>query len=286
MLKGISGYYSVKTKNGIVNAVVTGNLKKEEKILIGDNVEVASNDYGKDAVITKILPRKNSLVRPTVANVDQLIIVISEKPKPDLFLVDKLIINCFVNNIEPILAINKTDIVTNKFLTNIVSQYKNVVKHIVLTSAANKNVEDLQRFLTNKVSVFAGQSAVGKSSILNVLNPSINQSTNELSKKVERGKHTTRVCEIFEFDQCLIIDTPGFSMLEFNNFEPNQLESYYPEFNKHKPCKFNTCVHINSASNNCGVISALNNGEINAERYERYVILYNKLKDAWGKRYD
>ena len=253
-------------------------------MLVGDNVEIVKDEFSNNYVITKVLPRKNQIIRPKVANIDQLLIVISAVPKPDLFLVDKLIINCFINNISPVLIINKIDLISNTEINEILNQYENVVEKIILTSALNKiNIADLKSFLKNKTSVFAGQSAVGKSSLLNAISPEINQATNVLSKKVERGKHTTRECTIFVLeDNILIADTPGFSMLELD-FKFSELPSYYPEFANYK-CKFNNCSHINE--NGCGVIEGVNNGEINKNRYNRYVEMFKQLKTRWDKEYD
>lgn len=274
------------TSGETVLAVPTGNLKKEIKLLIGDKVIVTKDDYSNKFVINSILPRSNSLIRPTVANVDQLAIIIAPHPAPDFYLIDKLIIYCNINGINPILVINKIDKANNNFLNSVVNEYGSVVSAIVQTSAVNGNVENLKNLLKNKFTVFAGQSAVGKSSILNSISPKLNQQTNGLSKKVQRGKHTTRVCEIFKVDNCLIADTPGFSMLEVFDVEPQDLQDYYTEFLKFRTCKFSNCCHTNLADASCGVAQAVNNGKINLNRYNRYVTIYKKLKESWDKKYD
>ena len=181
-------------------------------------MEIKKDEFSNNYVITKVLPRKNELIRPKVTNIDQLLIVVSPVPKPDLMLVDKLIINCFINNIEPILVINKSDITSSQQIEDLKEQFEQVVKKIIVVSALKQNnIQELKSVLQNKTSVFAGQSAVGKSSLLNAIDPQINQATNILSKKVERGKHTTRECTIFVLENnILIADTPGFSMLELN----------------------------------------------------------------------
>ncbi len=286
IIKILSGNATVKLDSGeTVLATPTGNLKKEIKLLVGDIVNIKKDDYSNNFVITSILPRKNSLIRPTVANVDQLVIVIAPSPAPDFYLVDKLIVYCNMHAINPILVINKIDTITDKFLLDVVNDYSGVVTNIIQTSAVNNQVSNLTEILKNKFTVFAGQSAVGKSSLLNALSPQINQQTNILSKKVDRGKHTTRVCEIFSFDNCLVADTPGFSMLEVLDLEPGDLKEYYTDFSPYK-CKFSNCCHTNISDANCGVANAVNNNKLSINRYNRYVTIYKKLKESWDKKYD
>lgn len=251
---------------------------------MGDNVELKKDDFSSNYVITKVLPRKNEIVRPKVTNIDQLLIVISAVPKPDLYLVDKLIVNAILNNIKPILVLNKTDLLTQTEIDEYVSEFSPAVEQIILTSALNnKNISELKDVLKNKTSVFAGQSAVGKSSLLNAIDSSINQATNILSKKVERGKHTTRECTIFVLDEnILIADTPGFSMLELG-LKHSELASCYPEFANYT-CKFTNCSHTNEQ--HCGVKNAVEIGKINKNRYLRYVEHFKQLKTKWDKQYD
>lgn len=251
---------------------------------MGDNVELKKDDFSSNYVITKVLPRKNEIVRPKVTNIDQLLIVISAVPKPDLYLVDKLIVNAILNNIKPILVLNKTDLLTQTEIDEYVSEFSPAVEQIILTSALNnKNISELKDVLKNKTSVFAGQSAVGKSSLLNAIDSSINQATNILSKKVERGKHTTRECTIFVLDEnILIADTPGFSMLELS-LKHSELASCYPEFANYT-CKFTNCSHTNEQ--HCSVKNAVEIGKINKNRYLRYVEHFKQLKTKWDKQYD
>ena len=253
------------------------------RLLVGDNVELIKNDFSNDYVITKVLPRKNEILRPKVTNIDQLLIVVSKTPKPDFYLVDKLIINAYANNIDPIIVINKLDLFTREEIDDIVNQYKDVVDSIILNSAIESNLSSLKDILKGKVSVFAGQSAVGKSSLINCIDNNINQSTNILSRKVERGKHTTRECTIFVLkDNIMIADTPGFSMLELN-IKYNELKDYYPEFSGYN-CKFYNCTH--TSENGCGVKEDVNLKKINNDRYNRYLELFKQLKEKWEREYD
>ena len=174
----------------------TKKIKQNAEFLIGDEVEFF--EEGGTHYITKILPRKNFLVRPKVANIDQLIIVIASVPKPDLMLVDKLIIYADSKGIDTLLVINKSDLSNKEFLEDIKKQYESVVEDILIMSAKQmRGLEGLKAKLTNKLSVFAGQSAVGKSTILNSLSAKLDLEVGDLSKKTERGKHTTRTAQIF-----------------------------------------------------------------------------------------
>ncbi len=246
-------------------------------------MELKKDDFSNNYVITKVFPRFNEITRPKVTNIDQLLIVISAVPKPDLYLVDKLIINAYINKISPVLVINKIDLLSNGQIQEYVNMYENVVDEIVLASAFEGNVQALKEVLANKTSVFAGQSAVGKSSLINCIDSSLNQATNILSKKVERGKHTTRECTIFVLNNnILIADTPGFSMLELD-VKHTDLKSYYPEFDGYN-CKFTNCTH--TKENGCSVKSAVESNQIDKSRYDRYVEIYNQLKTKWEREYD
>lgn len=270
-------------------AVPFGNVKKNLRIVVGDEVELDKIENDSKFVIKQVYPRKNQLVRPVVANIDQLIIVIAPKPQPDLLLVDKLIIYCMMNDIEPIIVLNKVDIMKESEIEDFKNQFKNVATHILITSAVeNTNIQELKTLLKGKLSVFAGQSAVGKSSLLNALNLNLNINTNVLSKKIERGKHTTRTVEIYLLENnILIADTPGFSALDLLNFKPDDIKSYYLEFNKfQEECKYLNCSHINEPAAECGVKRALNDGKINVNRYNRYKELYIFYKKKWENRYD
>lgn len=260
-----------------------GNLKKQGRLLVGDNVELKKDEFSDNYVITKVFGRFNEIIRPKVTNIDQILIVISAVPKPDLYLVDKLIVNAHINNISPVLVINKIDLISKEELDEYVTMYENVVDSIVLTSAVNNNVQTLKEVLKNKTSVFAGQSAVGKSSLINCISPNLNQATNILSKKVERGKHTTRECTIFVLDDNIMIaDTPGFSMLELD-VKYNELKDYYPEFEDAK-CRYNNCTHTTETG--CVIKSKVNAGEINKSRYDRYLEIFKQLKTKWEREYD
>lgn len=257
--------------------------------MVGDFVELQPNEYNKDKyIISKLLPRENCLVRPPIANLEKLFILICPKPEPDLILVDKLLIYALQNDLTPYIVINKSDIADQDFISDIIKQYEPVVEKVIVVSAKKQeNLLELKEELKNSFSAFAGQSAVGKSTLLNNIFEGLNLRTNDLSK-IERGKHTTRQCEIFTFEDGIkIADTVGFSMLDLNEIKPLELHSYYIEFDNYaEDCKFKNCTHINENARSCGVIRGLNDGEISQERYDRYVNIYSELKEIWEKKYD
>ena len=268
------------------NCILSGLIKKNNKPLVGDVVEFSVNDYDKDKnVITKILPRKNQLVRPYISNLDQLFIVLSKSPKPDYLLIDKLIIYAKINNITPIIVVNKSDILSEQEIAEIKEQFPTY--KILVVSAINKDVTELKQLLVNKISAFAGQSAVGKSSLINAISPNLNLQTNGLSSKIERGQHTTRHNEIYIMDNNIYIaDTPGFSMLSLD-LKPSELKDYYDDFKVFEnDCRYVGCDHINSKAKDCGVVKAVEEGKICLSRFDRYCKIYSELKEKWERKYD
>lgn len=268
------------------NCILSGLIKKNNKPLVGDIVEFSVNDYDKDKnVITKILPRKNQLVRPYISNLDQLFIVLSKSPKPDYLLIDKLIIYAKINNITPIIVINKSDILSEQEIAEIKGQFPTY--KIIVVSAINNDVIELKQLLVNKISAFAGQSAVGKSSLINAISPNLNLQTNGLSSKIERGQHTTRHNEIYIMDNNIYIaDTPGFSMLSLD-LKPSELKDYYDDFKVFEDdCRYVGCDHINSKAKDCGVVKAVEEGKICLSRFDRYCKIYSELKEKWERKYD
>jgi len=264
-----------------------GNLKKDGGICVGDYVEYMLD--GTDRIIVnKILPRKNILKRPSISNLDNLVILISTVPKADFNLLDALIIYCKQLNIEPIIVISKFDIIDKSYIDEIFMQYGAVCKNILEVSSVNsKNIDKLILLLKNRFSAFAGQSAVGKSTLINKIS-GLNLATGGLSAKLDRGKHTTRLNEIFYLnDNIKIADTPGFSLFELDNIQPNELAFWYDDFKPfEKNCRFQDCEHINCKAKDCGIVDAVEKGLLSKARYERYADRYKKLKEKWEKRYD
>ena len=286
VLKILNGNIQVLLNEKIVLCDIRGSLKKNGRVLVGDIAKLEKDESSDKYIITNILKRKNVLIRPTLANLDQLFIVIAKKPEPDFLLVDKLIVYCEKNKIIPFLVINKKDLFSDEEIENIKFQYKGIVKEILLTNAKKGELSNLKDYLVYKLSAFAGQSAVGKSTLINAIIPRLHLETNILSLKIERGKHTTRHSEIYISDNIKLTDTPGFSMLDLE-MNPKDLKNYYLDMQKFaNNCEFLDCCHVNTSAKYCGVVRAVEIGEYSSERFERYCNLYNKVKQNWEKRYD
>lgn len=270
-----------------IKASLRGNIKRKNGILVGDlvEVEVSYDRY----MIKKILPRKNSLIRPPVANIDNLVIVVSlSSPSPDFFLLDKQIVLAKFKDILPIIVINKIDLnisdITNKDLSYIKNVYGNLGFQIIEVSAKNNvGIDVLKKKLHNKISAFSGNSGVGKSSIINTIFGT-NSLTYEVAKKTNRGRHTTKHVKIYKNEDMYVLDTPGFSSYELYDIEYKELKNYYPDFLEYK-CDYLDCSHVFENEKVCGVKKAINDGKIDKNRYDRYVELFKKLKDEYDRKY-
>ena len=270
-----AGKYFVKTSDNTFECTAKGAIKiKSDGIYVGDFVEV---DGG---VIVSVLERKSKLLRPNVANADVAVIVIANVPQPDLYLTDKFISHCFLSGMPVIIAVNKIDDDPTVFDV-IKANYCGAVDRIFAVSAKRKDgLDELVDYLSGKLAVFTGQSAVGKTSIVNALFGE-NRRTGELSAKTNRGKQTTTECEIVEKGDLTVVDTPGFSALDLDLIKAD-IPASYPEFDGFN-CKFRDCSHIKEIG--CAVKDAVKNGEINADRYNRYVEIYESAKeDKYAKR--
>lgn len=273
--------------NSEFKASLRGNIKRKNGILVGDlvEVEVSYDRY----MIKKILPRKNSLIRPPVANIDNLVIVVSlSTPSPDLFLLDKQIVLAKFKDILPIIVINKIDLnisdITNKDLSYIKNVYGNLGFQIIEVSAKNNiGMDVLKEKLHDKISAFSGNSGVGKSSIINKIFGT-NSLTFEVAKKTNRGRHTTKHVKIYKNEDMYVLDTPGFSSYELYDIEYKELKNYYPDFLECK-CDYLDCSHVFENEKVCGVKKAINDGRIDKNRYDRYVELFKKLKDEYDRKY-
>lgn len=256
--------------NGKPFVMSARNLKKDG-IFVGDKVEC------KNDVIEKVLERKNILVRPPLANVDTMIIVVAKEPKIDFLLVDKLLVFCTVKGIKPILCINKSDL-SESFVKDVEKIYKDVVD-IVSISTLDKSVLNLKNYIKG-VTALAGQSAVGKSSIINALLGKEIAVVGDFSKKVMRGKQTTRLVELYDLgNENYLADTAGFSKLSEELLIVNEyeLKDYYPDFIKYAHmCKYKSCQHLKL--DDCGVVKAVSEGKISKIRYENYKILRENIK--------
>lgn len=267
--------YTVKVDAKVIDCMAKGLLKfKKTQILVGDYVEVDETDN----LITKIYPRKNEFVRPPIANIDQLIIVVaSTNPSPDLMLLDKQIVMAEKNNVEPIICINKIDLDAD--YGDIIETYENIGYQVITTTAKNGiGIDKIARIINNKITAFSGNSGVGKSALTNnIFNEEV-ALEGETSEKLKKGKHTTKHVELYEFaNNSFIADTPGFSSFDIDGITHKELEDYFIEFKSHiSECEFRSCTHIKEL--NCGVKKAVTKRKIDKGRYERYVQLYEKLK--------
>ena len=285
IVKALSGFYYVKTENGIVECKARGVFRKKEFApLVGDNVNITVTDTDANrGIIEEIIPRLNSLIRPPVANIDRLFIVVSTvSPSPNTFVIDKMTVLAENNNIEPIIVINKSDLENPNEIAEI---YRRCGFRVFVVSATeNKGIEQLFQLFKDKLSVFCGNSGVGKSSLLNAIDNRFDISTAEISEKLGRGRHTTRHVELYESHGGFIADTPGFSSIDMERIEiikKDELQYCFPEFDKYLgECKFTSCSHTKEKG--CAVLSAVENGEIPQSRIESYRRLYeeaSKYKD-------
>ena len=285
--KGIGSFYTVKSQGQEYTCKARGRFRKDRITpVVGDVVEFVEEKTG-HSFITDILPRKNILIRPAAANIDKLIIVMSASaPHPDFLLVDKLTLTCEKLKIEPVLVINKCD--TDDGTAECIEREYACTGYKIYRTSAKKNIgiEALREEMKGKVSCFSGQSAVGKSSILNALMPDLNLETGDLSRKTERGKHTTRHAQLWETEGGgAVLDTPGFSLLEHMIADPSELRTLYPEMKlASDECRFTGCVHIKEPD--CAVKSLVADGKMSQGRYDRYVVLYNEVLELFKHRYD
>lgn len=287
IIKGVGGFYTVLCPDDSRYVCKARGLfrKTGETPLPGDRVRITVDKKG-SGFIVEIFPRKNELLRPAVANVDMLLIVLSaSEPLPDLELADKLLIYCKKQGIRPVLVINKCDEGENDESREIKKQYSGALEDIVCVSAeTGYGIGALEELLTGSTICLAGQSAVGKSSILNAL-LGLELKTGELSAKTERGRHTTRHAELLNMPGGgLIADTPGFSMLESVQLEPEEIPGMYPEFVECGSCRFPGCMHVSEPD--CAVKAALNEGRIDKSRYERYKKIAAEAIELRRHKYD
>jgi len=281
IIGNISNTYKIKKENQIYEAYARGKFKNEEITpLVGDKVEIQKTDMEKGyAIIEQILPRKNEIKRPKMANIDQIIFIVSTKnPKPDLLMLDKQLAYVEKIGIEPIIIINKIDL--QDTYKNIQELYASIGYKTLITSAKQaQGLEDVKEILKNKISVFSGNSGVGKSSIINALFGDNQTQEGEISKKNKKGKNTTTDTKLYELEEnTYIADTPGFSSFEINEIESTELDKYFREFSEEiANCEFVGCTHIKEQE--CGIKKALEAGRISQERYERFCKIYEELKD-------
>lgn len=282
IVKGIAGFYYVYAEQaGLFECKAKGIFRKErQKPLIGDLVEIEIlNQEEHIGNVTEIYPRKNELIRPQVANIDQALIVFAlTKPVPNFLMLDKLLLQYKWQNIPILICFNKEDLVSESEVHLVCGTYQNSGCTVIVTSVkSGKGIGKLQALLDGKTTSVAGPSGVGKSSLINCLQTVVTMETGSISEKADRGKHTTRHSEIIRISECTYItDTPGFSSFELLGLDCEDVADYYEEFTNFKTCRFQPCSHTHEPD--CGVKAAVEAGKIDRGRYEGYVQIYKELK--------
>ncbi|WP_400247147.1 ribosome small subunit-dependent GTPase A [Niallia sp. JL1B1071] len=283
IIKALSGFYYVLSEGQLIQCRGRGVFRKNKVTpLVGDEV-VFQAENETDGYILEVKDRKNELVRPPIANVDQAILVFSSvEPEFSTALLDRFLVLIEYNRIDPLICVTKMDLASSDEVAKMkefAAQYEAVGYPVILTSSETEaGIAQLLPYLKDKISVFAGQSGVGKSSLLNVIRPDLDLKTNEISSSLGRGKHTTRHVELISIGDGLVADTPGFSSLEFLDIEAEDLNYCFPEIEKvSENCKFRGCLHLSEPK--CAVKEAVENNEIPAYRYEHYKDFLQEIRD-------
>ena len=284
IIKGIAGFYYVHVPGmGIYECKAKGIFRnKKIKPLVGDDVDMEILDeQNKEGNITQILPRRSQLLRPAAANVDQaMIIFAAAQPAPNLGLLDRFLLIMQQQSVPTAICFNKSDLASAETLDHLKEIYRNSGCRVIVTSVKKgEGMEEVRAFLSGKTTVVAGPSGVGKSSLTNAVYPNAEMATGSVSKKIGRGRHTTRHSELFAIGgDSYLMDTPGFSTLYLEGWEKEELKYAFPEFDKYfHDCRFNGCNHLSEPD--CAVKAAVEAQEISLERYESYKELFDMLKD-------
>lgn len=282
IIRGVAGFYYVHVPElGVLECKAKGVFRnRKEKPLVGDNVAVELLDREKRlGNVEEILPRHNAVIRPAVANVDQAIVIFAASyPRPNLNLLDRFLLMMKVQGISAGICFNKTDMVEEAEIQDMVQQYQRSGAVVYLTSTYRKEgLEQLKESLWNRTTVLAGPSGVGKSSVINAVFPEAEMETGQISEKIKRGKHTTRHSELFSLGgNTYLMDTPGFTSLGLPDLEKENLREYYDEFEPYQEqCRFLGCVHVNEPD--CAVKKAVEQGEISRLRYDHYKQFFEEL---------
>lgn len=283
IVKAIAGFYYVKTGEDVIECKARGIFKKKKITpLVGDNVIISIDDSDETkGRIDEVLPRTIELIRPPVANVTQAVVVFAiAQPDPNINLLDKLLAICEHRGLKVVLCFNKVDLDQQAYVSSLEDIYMKAGYQVIPTSATNHiEIDALKAVLKDEISVFAGPSGVGKSSLLNEIQEGIKLEVGGLSKKIARGKHTTRHSELLPLESGgMVVDTPGFTSMDITEIALEDLDSCFLEFKSFiETCKFNNCKHINEPS--CGVKTAVEEGLISQSRYDSYVYFMNALEE-------
>lgn len=283
IMRGVGGNYYVDTEAGLVECRARGLFRlKNIKPLVGDRVLIRLTDEGgHSGYVEEIKDRTNEMLRPPVANAEQLLIFFAvTNPEPNFLLLDKLIIAAEMNKLKPVICFNKCDLADGELKKRFGDIFAGTGYRVVFTSIHDeKSVNELKSILKDKLSVFSGPSGVGKSSVMNALQPDFRLKTGEISDKLKRGRHTTRHAEIYRLSfGGYVVDTPGFSSFELEGIGESELKEYYPEIKKlNSDCRFDDCLHYKEPG--CAVKDAVNDGLISQIRYNNYIRLLEEIRN-------
>lgn len=277
--KALSGFYYIQSEGELYQTRARGNFRNRKITpLVGDDVVFESTNQT-DGYLLEVLPRKNELVRPTVANVDQGVIVTSMvEPNFSYNLLDRFLVTLEYKAIEPIIYLSKTDLVTDKAtIEEVVTCYREIGYTVIAATTDDEAIDELQRLFPERLTVFMGQSGAGKSTLLNRIVPELDLETAEISESLGRGKHTTRHVELLPIADGLVADTPGFSSIDFLEIEARELPKQFPEFvAAASNCRFRECMHVNEPQ--CEVKKQVEEGNIAATRYDNYVQFLEEIE--------
>lgn len=287
IVKGVGGLYYARDELGIVSVLRARGVFRKQHItpVVGDNILFSPGQGEEHGWIDEVLPRRNELVRPPVANIGHLFFVLAPEPEPDFLLLDTMLVMAREQGIDPVLVVNKIEL--NPTLGEQVrNDYAQANVPVLMVSAQREEgLQPLAALLRDGIGCFAGQSGVGKSSLLSAVTGLTLQS-GEISRKIARGKNTTRHAELLYRDGFQVLDTAGFSLLSlWEHLEPVDLKAYYPEFLPYEShCRFQPCYHLSEPG--CAVLEAAQKGELSMARLERYHVLLQKVNETWRNRYD
>ena len=284
IIKGIAGFYYIYAENGeVYECKAKGIFRKDnQKPLVGDDVEMdILDEKEKTGNLVKILPRKNFLIRPAVANVDQAFVIFAmENPKPNFLLLDRFLIMMEQQGVPAVICFNKQDLADREEAEKLYRIYHDCGYHVILASARKEEgLDEIRQVLEGKTTVVAGPSGAGKSSLTNLMQDNVEMETGEISKKLKRGRHTTRHSQVIPVaENTYLVDTPGFSSLYLTDMEEQELKDFFPEFQElAQNCRFQGCRHIHEPG--CAVKEAVETQKISTLRYEDYLSLYEELKE-------
>lgn len=287
IVKGVGGLYYARGEDGEVFVLrAKGKFRKQRLTpMVGDQIMFTPGTGDEHGWVEEILPRESELLRPPVANIRHVLLVIAPQPAPDYLLLDTLLILAYRQGIAPAIVVNKCDLDRSVF-EEIQKEYAPLeIPMLAVSAQTGEGLEELRALLRQGICCFAGQSGVGKSTLLSAAT-GLELKTGEISRKISRGRHTTRHAELLFSGEYQVLDTPGFSLLEpWEGLEPIHLKDDYPDFAPYEgQCRFSPCYHLSEPD--CAVLEAVREGRLGEKRVERYHILLKKVQEIWRKRYD